>query len=358
MVAEQARDASVRHSVLLRLGEHYDFQAAQRIAISNIFEQSMKDPTKLIAVSWDKMDQLKTIVPRVQALSHTSFQKQGARIVVALFGVHAPCLWKRPLFYTVFKDREQGSDMVVGILWDVLLEAARSQGVLPRRFFIQADNTAKETKNTIVLGAAVWVLAQLQYTCLTSIEFGFLIVGHTHDIVDAIFAYVGAALRGRDILSVPQMFTALEAHMKNPPMWKHLRDVFAFRDEQPSFLSSDTVKGVASPHHIRLFWSTDGSISVQSKKWMTSLDWSDPFVIADPSQVRELQGTWPSLTHPEWSESDVSSGLEWLRKLRALLEAGGPCKYKLGRTGEWGASSGGGASLRDRWRAPIGAMLV
>ena len=77
---------------------------------------------------------------------------------------------------------------------DVLLEAVGVLGQLPRRFVIQADNTAKETKNTITLSAAAWLMAQLQHTRLEQIEFCYLVVGHTHDLIDATFAFVSKAV--------------------------------------------------------------------------------------------------------------------------------------------------------------------
>ena len=59
---------------------------------------------------------------------------------------------------------------------------------LPRRVGINADNTVKESKNTVMLFACAWVLAQLQYTKLEGFDLVFLIVGHTHDIKDAFFS--------------------------------------------------------------------------------------------------------------------------------------------------------------------------
>ena len=68
MMAPQATDIQLRHSLLLRLGEHYQFQAAQRLAIANIFAESDRSPSDVLAVAWDKMDQAKTIIPRVKVL--------------------------------------------------------------------------------------------------------------------------------------------------------------------------------------------------------------------------------------------------------------------------------------------------
>ena len=249
--------------------------------------------------------------------------KGGARLVVSLMGVLAPGLWRRPLFYTVLEDQKHGADMVASIMLDVLLEASRTLGQLPRRFFVQADNTAKETKNTITLFAATWLLAHLQYTRLECIEFGFLVVGHTHDLIDAVFAYVSKALHGQDVLSLPELFTALNRRMRTPPMWKRLRDIWAFKDLQPASLGSHRLKGVTQPHHIRIFWSRDGCVVLQSKRWLTSSDWTAPVMLVTPAEVVTLRNMWPTLVRPAWDAAFAPAALTWLSKLRGLLEVGG-----------------------------------
>ena len=63
-------------------------------------------------------------------------------------------------------------------------------GGLPRRLVIQADNAPKETKKTITSAMAMWLLAQLEHSRLQTIECCYLLVGHTRDIIGAIFAFV------------------------------------------------------------------------------------------------------------------------------------------------------------------------
>ena len=133
MMIGSTHDPGMRHMVLMRLGEHYDFQAAQRLAMNNIFADSTRNPSEVLAVAWDKMDQAKNIIPRVKALANTQFMKGGARIVVSLVGVLIPGVSHRPWFYTVFEDQQQGSDMICSLMIDVLLEAVGVLGQLPRR---------------------------------------------------------------------------------------------------------------------------------------------------------------------------------------------------------------------------------
>ncbi len=74
---------------------------------------------------------------------------------------------------------------------------------------------------------AAWLLALLADTGLDSTDFIYLIVGHTHDLIDTMFSFISRVLHRCDYLSVRHMFDIITATMKVPPLWKHLRDVCA-----------------------------------------------------------------------------------------------------------------------------------
>lgn len=78
-------------------------------------------------------------------------------------------------------------------------------------------------------------------------------VGHTHDLVDAVFSSVNRALYACDVLPIPNMFTQTEGHMKNPPTWEHLRDIYKFTESRPRHLTTDSIQGIAAPHNFQVF---------------------------------------------------------------------------------------------------------
>ena len=123
----------------------------------------------------------------------------------------------------------------------------------------------KETKNTILIFAACWILIQLKGTRLRVMEFAYLVVGHTHDLIDQLFAFIGKALRSSDVLCPSEMFQTLQRKMKVCPDFFHLTDFFDFFSAQPDNLSSSTIGGVSGPHNYRIFWTRDDSLAIQSK---------------------------------------------------------------------------------------------
>ena len=73
-----------------------------------------------------------------------------------------------------------------------------SEHHLPKEWVIGADNTAKETKNKFMCWSLMWLLCVLSETKLWSVVLTFLLVGHTHDMVDRLFSRVNVGLRGRN----------------------------------------------------------------------------------------------------------------------------------------------------------------
>jgi len=328
LITTTTRDESFRQAALTKLVAHWRFQAAQRVAMNVFFEQSAKDPTKLVCVAWDKMNQTKTMVPRIKGLSNTGVYKQGPRLEVSLFGAHCPAFGPRPMVYTLFKDHEHGADMVGSIMVDFLLQVKNKFNTLPETWLIQADNTPKETKNTITLFVAAYLMAHLQHTPLQSIEFIYLMMGHTHDFVDAMFAYVGKSLHGVDFHSVPALQEACLRRMTYPPVWSHLRDVYNFGEVQPGWLSSAHVVGTGHPHHFKLYWSPDGHIMLKCKRWMTDVEWDAPCILVSAGdRMRELLTVSPTIIHPEWPQGLGTSSLAFFGKLQQLYTAMGVHRF-------------------------------
>ncbi|KAL5509184.1 hypothetical protein EMCRGX_G004502 [Ephydatia muelleri] len=71
---------------------------------------------------------------------------------------------------------------------------------LPRKLFLQLDNTARENKNRCVLS---FLSLHVHKGIFEEVELGFLMVGHTHEDVDAMFGNFGKWLRIHNAYTVP-----------------------------------------------------------------------------------------------------------------------------------------------------------
>ena len=71
-------------------------------------------------------------------------------------------------------------------------ECEKNGHPMPRRVFIQADNTCKENKNCYVLAALSYLVARCGFD---EVQLNFMMVGHTHTDIDRIFGYIYQALQ-------------------------------------------------------------------------------------------------------------------------------------------------------------------
>ena len=93
------------------------------------------------------------MVPRVKSLANTNFLKTGSRIVVSLIGCYAPAIWKRPLFYTIFEDMQQGGDMIGSLMLDVVLEATAVLKTMPSATTAKSNMAAMPAEKLLAIAA-------------------------------------------------------------------------------------------------------------------------------------------------------------------------------------------------------------
>ena len=149
----------------------------------------------------DKMDSSAIRCPTHWSLLNTAFFRDGNRLEVGLIGsVWSGLHQSAPIhFRTIFDDLDNtGSSMQFSTLLLNLHEKATSENRHPVEWVIGADKTAKETKNQWMCWSLIWLLCVLSETVLWSVMLTFLLVGHTHDMVDRIFSRLKVVLRGRN----------------------------------------------------------------------------------------------------------------------------------------------------------------
>ena len=149
----------------------------------------------------DKMDSNAIRCPTQWRLLNTAFFRDGNRVEVGLIGSWWSGLRQSvPIhFRTIFDDlAETGSSMQFSTLLLNLHEKATSENRLPVEWVIGADNTVKDTKNQWMCWSLIWLPCVLSETVLWSVMLTFLLVGHTHDMVDRIFSRLKVVLRGRN----------------------------------------------------------------------------------------------------------------------------------------------------------------
>ena len=76
---------------------------------------------------------------------------------------------------------------------------------LPKKLFLQLDNSAKDNKNRYVMAFCLLLTAQRIFKEVTV---GFLVVGHTHEDIDAHFSYLSKLLKMKNTYVLADLMKA------------------------------------------------------------------------------------------------------------------------------------------------------
>ena len=251
-----------------RLGQHFAFQSAQRLAQGRIEEECKQSNGRKWFMKIDKMDQSKTILPTIWSQVRAPILKLGERVVTGIIG----SMWDGPthtdvLVRTQLEDMSHGAEAQCSCALMNLHHVARQEGHLPAEWVISADNTYKETKNTIFLGFIIFLLCVMGgCTPLKSVLVVFLIVGHTHDKLDRFFSRLGVSLKGHDYFTFDEMFAIIIKCLTTYDVQvTHMTDCWAWKELKPMM---PAMKGIYFVHSINIYWR-GGGIWMRWKQYMT-----------------------------------------------------------------------------------------
>ena len=318
LIDQTPRDqVALRAALQARLGDHYEFQAAQRLAENRLEEECAHSCGRRWFFLIDKMDQQKTVCPAIWSqLATKMFQDQEKRLVTGLVG----SMWfgtrqVRNHVRTVFNDCGHGAEMQCSVILQNLHEVAINEGHLPEELNIGADNTPKETKNQYTFWFLMFLLCALDDTPLRSICVVFLLVGHTHNKLDRLFSRISVALRGKDYFTVEGLLrqvreTLLSADLRS----SHVGQVWGWKalceGEMPG--KKLVMHNLKMAHAFR--FSRDNGIYMQWKHWATDEAWSTPVRMLSVEEAACLKQWRPAQKRMEFPEAGAPI-LNWLARL-------------------------------------------
>jgi hypothetical protein len=196
-----------------RLLQHMARQWADRHCYRKLRDQARREKNLLVAIC-DGMDRSKFALPRwAQGRAPKAAEKHRRPVLevsAVIFHGHGTYV------FITDEDTSIGSDWsceIVMTALDHVYARARLEGtVLPDSFHLQADNTVREVRNSI-MGSLLSSLVSAGY--FTEASHGHLQVGHTHEDVDAFFGMIAQILReGDDDIQTPHdIVTLLESKL-------------------------------------------------------------------------------------------------------------------------------------------------
>ena len=314
LVEQTPRDqGKLREALLARLGAHFQFQGAQRLAQGLLEEEADQSQGRKWFMKIDKMDQNKTVTPTIWSQLSTPFFKDlEKRLITGMIGSK----WNGTLnthhhMRSVFADCTHGSEMQCSAILVNFWAVAMEEGHLPEEFTIGADNTPKETKNQYCLWFQVWLLCVCDGTCFWVSLNSYLLVGHTHDGLDRFFSRFMAAITGHDWFEVDDIFAIAAQSLRCRLKSGHLAQTWNWKAllHQPA---THAVHGMARVHAIKLFRAN--GVFIQWKQYMTDNAWSEPVLLVPQENIAEFARFRPAPNVMEFSGGGQAN-LDWIAKL-------------------------------------------
>ena len=152
--------------------------------------------------------------------------------------------------FLVHSSQKMGANLTWTVIWLTLTAMRKHYGFWPDVLHITVDNTTGENKNETLLAMCAWLVASGRFK---QVRVLFLMVGHTHVIIDHIFGVVTVGLRRKELLLPVDLIRNIEASLAANPQYmakpvQVLHCLWNFKDWCNSTMKPHPVKRLFRGH--------------------------------------------------------------------------------------------------------------
>ncbi|KAL3697928.1 hypothetical protein R1sor_012004 [Riccia sorocarpa] len=247
---------------------HLKHQMSGRNEYYSHREMSTRTPSLYLSFIHDAIYHAKTYVPRLSD-KLKSLMGHVTPLPLKVVGIinhghepnvmaHTTVLEKKGLSWEEYFDLQQQQDIGEG----------RRLRMLPPNLYIQLDNSAKDNKNWAVMAFCSELVAR---GCCKTITMSFLVVGHTHEDVDAFFSKVNASQAGKSIESLPHFLEVVHNVQSSKAYLRLIHEVADYKRHVADYIVK--IEGQSAPVAFK-FWMRDNIPVYQVKetycgKWVS-----------------------------------------------------------------------------------------
>ena len=193
--------------------KHRETFGLARRRISELQDLALTYPEDHLFISLDGMDNRKSDIPKFQqnVKSQGNFHKLPSHItgVIVTSGLYPEKM--KNFCYLNHNQFEQGSCMVITILYHVLQTFLSDHKRLPKHLHLQTDNCSRENKNRYLFS---FLSALVELEVFSEITMDFLLVGHTGNKKNLAHADAGVSLSLHISSMVPDKLRLLLLNVK------------------------------------------------------------------------------------------------------------------------------------------------
>ena len=118
--------------------------------------------------------------------------------------------------FLVHSSQPMGANLTWTVLWLTLCAMRKHYGFWPTVLHLTLDNTTGENKNETLLAMCAWLVATGR---IKQVRVLFLMVGHTHVIIDHIFGVITVGLRRKELLLPEDLVRNIEGSLAENPQY-------------------------------------------------------------------------------------------------------------------------------------------
>ncbi|GBG77982.1 hypothetical protein CBR_g25915 [Chara braunii] len=312
------------------LPDHRDFdekhrkhqldQVAHRTDYADWKLRSILNPAKYLCLIVDGMDQKKTTIPHIGMHNYSKDHRHDMMMKRNLTEVVAHSRKPSIYIYTYLPFYAHGFDGTITCVMRTLCELQASRQKWPRHLRIKADNCWRENKNQYLMCLASLLV---KFGIFEDVKVGFMLVGHTHTDIDAIFSVCSKKLKDNDAYTMKQLFSLIESSHKIPSKCIELDHIADWRRVVDRYVDRSIV-GVSKPHLFKFFMH-DGSSVVVYTKYCTDAEWMPEgrpvhwFPVVDGQYARPTSAPQPCVM-PCVVKEDFRMARDSVQKFLDVLE--------------------------------------
>ena len=265
------------------------------------------------------MDQSKTMISHFGGQNRS---KTFASVLMLKTNLTAVLAHGRKPFvhvHTWFPCYAHDSNAVVSSIMKVLRDVEQNGGP-PPKLRIQADNCWRENKNRFVFALAALLV---KFGFFQEVEFGFMLQGHTHTDVDAVFSHFSRKLRMHDASTMSDVFAIVASSQQEHQCCTFMEEIDDWREAVMPYLVK-SMTGHTRPHSFRFYMEEDNPV-FQWKQYCNSPEWSSPVYCFN----RDLNGGYdgpqwpfePRPVRPDMMNRDFVGGTEGVKMFVSWLDS-------------------------------------
>jgi hypothetical protein len=143
---------------------------------------------------------------------------------------------------------------------------------LPRNLYLQLDNCAKDNKNQFLMA---FMSMLIHRGVFKEIQVGFLLVGHTHEDIDAYFSHLSKTLKNRNTFVVADLMKSFMESQEMSFILEFVQEVADFKSFIQGYLCDGPLRliGLRDIHLFKFYVDEEGWPVIRYKESATDTTW-------------------------------------------------------------------------------------